>query len=138
MSTNPSSGCRPGVSGLAQINLPPDSDFQSVRCKLVLDLEYIEHAGPLLDIRMFLCTATRLLGLSGERAMRLMRLSRDVSLPQPSSSSDQREAVLSTAVPAEVVAVAAREGAGGNGTVSPNGRVRNRRTPRAEAPQKPR
>lgn len=68
----------PGITGLAQINLPPDSDFDSVRHKLVLDLEYIKHAGPLLDIRMFLCTSLRLLGLSGDLAMRIMGLRREV------------------------------------------------------------
>ena len=37
---------RPGITGLAQLNLPPDSDLDSVRCKLLLDLEYIWDAGP--------------------------------------------------------------------------------------------
>lgn len=39
----------PGVTGLAQLNLPPDTDLLSVRRKLVLDREYIERAGLLLD-----------------------------------------------------------------------------------------
>lgn len=69
----------PGITGLAQINLPPDADLGSVRRKLVLDLEYIAHAGILLDLRMFLCTFIRLLGLSGERAMRIMGLHRQVN-----------------------------------------------------------
>jgi lipopolysaccharide/colanic/teichoic acid biosynthesis glycosyltransferase len=71
---------RPGITGLAQINLPPDTDLESVRRKLYLDLEYLRTATPILDIRMFVCTFVRLLGLSGEHAMRLLGLHRDVPL----------------------------------------------------------
>jgi len=69
----------PGVTGLAQINLPPDSDLDSVRRKVVLDLEYVKHAGLLLDMRMFFCTFIRLLGLPGVVAMNVMGLHREVS-----------------------------------------------------------
>ena len=55
---------RPGVTGLAQVNLPPDTDLRSVRRNLVLDCEYIGSAGPGLDFRLFLCTAARLLRVS--------------------------------------------------------------------------
>ena len=34
---------RPGMTGLAQLNLPPDSDLNSVRRKLALDCEYIRR-----------------------------------------------------------------------------------------------
>ncbi|MBN2474404.1 MAG: sugar transferase [Pirellulales bacterium] len=68
----------PGITGLAQINLEPDTDLDSVRCKLVLDLDYIRNAGLLLDARMFVCTFIRLLGFSGDCAMRIMRLHREV------------------------------------------------------------
>jgi lipopolysaccharide/colanic/teichoic acid biosynthesis glycosyltransferase len=57
---------RPGVTGLAQINLPPDMDLDSVRRKQVLDLEYIRTVGPWLDARMLLCTSLRLFGCSGQ------------------------------------------------------------------------
>lgn len=67
----------PGITGLAQINLPPDSDLESVRNKLNLDLEYIEQATVWLDTRMFLATFLRLLGLPGERVMRIAKLKRD-------------------------------------------------------------
>ncbi len=36
--------CLPGVTGLAQVNLPPDSGIDSVRRKLRLDVEYIKTA----------------------------------------------------------------------------------------------
>lgn len=67
-------GVAPGVTGLAQINLPPDTDIESVRRKLVLDRYYIENASPLLDLRMFACTMLRVVGLGGERAIGAMRL----------------------------------------------------------------
>ena len=66
----------PGVTGLAQINLPPDASMDDVRRKLVLDLEYIKHAGLWLDARIFLSTLVRLVGLPGASAMRLFGLHR--------------------------------------------------------------
>ncbi|MFZ5828915.1 MAG: sugar transferase [Planctomycetota bacterium] len=78
----------PGVTGLAQINLPPDTDLASVRRKLILDLEYIRHAGPFLDVRMLLCTMARVFGLPGSVVMRLFGVRREV--PQvPSDADDQ-------------------------------------------------
>lgn len=78
----------PGITGLAQINLPPDTDLNSVRRKLVLDLEYIETAGLLLDVRMFLCTLLRIIGIRGDRAMRLMSLSRSVRIDEVDAELD--------------------------------------------------
>jgi len=66
----------PGITGLAQINLPPDVTLDDVRRKLLLDMEYIEQAGPWLDTRIFLSTFVRLLGLPGVLAMRLLGLRR--------------------------------------------------------------
>jgi lipopolysaccharide/colanic/teichoic acid biosynthesis glycosyltransferase len=54
---------RPGVTGLAQVQLPPDSDLTSVRRKLAHDLYYIRHLSPWLDVRLLLCTAAYALGL---------------------------------------------------------------------------
>jgi lipopolysaccharide/colanic/teichoic acid biosynthesis glycosyltransferase len=54
---------RPGITGLAQLNLPPDSDIHSVRAKLKLDLEYVENGGFWLDIRIILCTFLRIFKL---------------------------------------------------------------------------
>jgi lipopolysaccharide/colanic/teichoic acid biosynthesis glycosyltransferase len=61
----------PGITGLAQINLPPDTDLNSVRRKLVFDLEYVRYAGWLLDARLSLCTLGRLVGLDLRHALRL-------------------------------------------------------------------
>jgi lipopolysaccharide/colanic/teichoic acid biosynthesis glycosyltransferase len=54
---------RPGITGLAQVQLPPDTDLVSVRRKLVYDLYYIEHGGLLLDLRLILCTALTVAGV---------------------------------------------------------------------------
>jgi len=69
----------PGITGLAQVNLDPDTDLNSVRRKLTLDLEYIQHAGPLLDVRIFLCTLAHLLWIRGDRVKRLLKVHRPVS-----------------------------------------------------------
>lgn len=95
----------PGITGLAQINLPPDTDLDSVYRKLKLDLEYIEHARASQDLRMLLCTAVRLVGIPGELAMRLFGLRR--SLPpsgayRPSHNGDG--AAISLATPASILA----------------------------------
>ncbi len=50
---------RPGVTGLAQMRLPPDCDLESVRRKLAFDFYYIQHMGPWLDVRIALSTVMR-------------------------------------------------------------------------------
>jgi hypothetical protein len=65
---------RPGVTGLAQVQLPPDSDLQSVRRKLAHDLYYIRHLSPWLDVRLLVCTAGYALGLPFRIAGKLLRV----------------------------------------------------------------
>src|SRR5262249_21310411 len=43
---------RPGVTGLAQVNLPADTDLNSVRRKLACDLYYIQKLSFWLDVRI--------------------------------------------------------------------------------------
>lgn len=69
---------KPGITGLAQINLDPDVDFESVRRKLVLDTEYIKHATVFLDARVLLGTLLYLVGCKAELAKRITRLKREV------------------------------------------------------------
>jgi lipopolysaccharide/colanic/teichoic acid biosynthesis glycosyltransferase len=47
---------RPGVTGLAQIQLPADSDVTSVKHKLYYDLYYLAHQSVWLDLRV--CVGT--------------------------------------------------------------------------------
>jgi lipopolysaccharide/colanic/teichoic acid biosynthesis glycosyltransferase len=53
---------RPGVTGLAQVCLPADTDLNSVRRKLTYDLYYVENRGPWLDLRIVLATALKVFG----------------------------------------------------------------------------
>lgn len=54
---------RPGVTGLAQVQLPPDTDLESVRRKLVRDVHYVERLDFWLDLRILLVTGLGLVGL---------------------------------------------------------------------------
>jgi lipopolysaccharide/colanic/teichoic acid biosynthesis glycosyltransferase len=54
---------RPGMTGLAQIQLPADTDLESVRRKLAYDLYYVRHLSLWLDLRVLLGTLLYLLGL---------------------------------------------------------------------------
>ena len=54
---------RPGVTGLAQVQLPPDSDVDSVRRKLAYDLFYVQRISPWLDLRLMFCTFFYALGV---------------------------------------------------------------------------
>jgi lipopolysaccharide/colanic/teichoic acid biosynthesis glycosyltransferase len=54
---------RPGITGLAQLRLPPDVDLDSVRRKVIYDLYYIQHLSLWLDIRLLGATALKCLGV---------------------------------------------------------------------------
>jgi lipopolysaccharide/colanic/teichoic acid biosynthesis glycosyltransferase len=81
---------RPGITGLAQLNLPPDSDMDSVRRKVILDIEYIQTAGLGMDLILIFCTALRFLRLP---LLRIVGLSRDVKLPAQTTDNQQASAV---------------------------------------------
>lgn len=68
---------RPGITGLAQVQLPPDVDLPSVRRKLVCDLYYIEHLTAWLDLRLLICTGLLMVGVPLRISRRLLRI------PQP-------------------------------------------------------
>jgi lipopolysaccharide/colanic/teichoic acid biosynthesis glycosyltransferase len=65
---------RPGVSGLAQVQLKADTDLQSVRRKLSYDLYYVRHASLWLDLRLVLCTASAVFGMPSPWLRRLLRI----------------------------------------------------------------
>src|SRR5262249_34849899 len=64
---------RPGLTGLAQVQLPPDTDLFSVRRKLQYDLYYVERHSLLLDLQILLSTGPKVLGLPFSLAQRLFR-----------------------------------------------------------------
>jgi lipopolysaccharide/colanic/teichoic acid biosynthesis glycosyltransferase len=61
----------PGITGLAQVQLAPDTDVESVRRKLVYDLHHIEQMSFWLDARIALATVLHMLGISFRRMRRL-------------------------------------------------------------------
>lgn len=62
---------KPGITGVAQILLPPDSDLEGVRLKLAADLKYIKTAGVWMDVRVVTCTFLRMFGISGQKVSKV-------------------------------------------------------------------
>jgi lipopolysaccharide/colanic/teichoic acid biosynthesis glycosyltransferase len=54
---------RPGLTGLAQVQLPPDTDIAGVRRKVAHDLYYLRHFSCWMDCRILLCTVFHIFGL---------------------------------------------------------------------------
>jgi lipopolysaccharide/colanic/teichoic acid biosynthesis glycosyltransferase len=65
---------RPGVTGLAQVNLPADTDLDSVRRKLAYDMYYIQNISFWLDLRILLCTALYSVGVPFRFSRKFFRL----------------------------------------------------------------
>jgi lipopolysaccharide/colanic/teichoic acid biosynthesis glycosyltransferase len=65
---------RPGLTGLAQVQQPPDVDLFSVRRKLIYDLYYVDHFNPWLDFRVILGTVLKCLGVPFAWIGRLLQL----------------------------------------------------------------
>lgn len=76
----------PGVTGLAQVNLPPDTVLDDVRRKIVLDREYAATAGLWLDLRILLCTFARVCGVPNRVPRKWLGLERKVVLEGESES----------------------------------------------------
>lgn len=77
---------RPGITGLAQVTLPPDSDLESVRRKLAVDLEYARYATVWLDTRILLATSLRLVGIRSGLFVDLLRLKTNHESGRPHQS----------------------------------------------------
>jgi lipopolysaccharide/colanic/teichoic acid biosynthesis glycosyltransferase len=126
----------PGITGLAQINLPPDTDLASVQRKLILDCEYIRTASLWLDLRILLCTALRFAWIKGPRVTRLLGLERTALLPPIADSAHSAPPAVSLATLAQRGRMTPKpepeELAGGNGTARGDDPVRSRagRSPR--------
>jgi lipopolysaccharide/colanic/teichoic acid biosynthesis glycosyltransferase len=65
---------RPGLTGLAQVQLPPDTDLVSVRRKLACDLYYIQRVSLWLDLRILLSTASHVVGIPFSVPRALLRV----------------------------------------------------------------
>jgi lipopolysaccharide/colanic/teichoic acid biosynthesis glycosyltransferase len=78
---------RPGITGLAQVQLPADTDLASVQRKLVYDLYYIRHMGPWLDLRLVVCTGARMLGVPFHVLTPLFRMPGAAAVEQHSQAA---------------------------------------------------
>ena len=57
---------KPGITGLAQLRLPPDTDLDGVRHKLAYDLCYLRETSLWLDLRIIFGTALKVLCIPTE------------------------------------------------------------------------
>ena len=55
---------RPGITGYAQIHLPPDTTVRSVRNKVAYDRLYIRRMGAAMDGYVYACTVLKIVGLT--------------------------------------------------------------------------
>jgi len=53
---------KPGLTGLAQLRVPPDVNISNVPHKLAQDLFYLRHQSLLLDLRILISTAFHFIG----------------------------------------------------------------------------
>ena len=84
----------PGITGLSQINLPPDSTWGDVRRKQALDLTYINEVNWHLEFRILAATAMRMFGVKGGKAMRVMALSQNRLLDEMGLAEEPDEEPL--------------------------------------------
>jgi lipopolysaccharide/colanic/teichoic acid biosynthesis glycosyltransferase len=86
----------PGVTGLAQIALPPDEDLSGVRRKLAADLAYVRHAQPTLDLKIIACTLLQVCGVKARTTLRWCRIDADLyelaTAGDPGKAATQRRA----------------------------------------------
>jgi lipopolysaccharide/colanic/teichoic acid biosynthesis glycosyltransferase len=123
----------PGITGLAQINLPPDETVDCVRKKLYLDLQYIQTGNWLLDVQMFFWTLLRLVMVPAGIATGLMGLERSVPEVAATGGLETEDAELERdmlpdrqPVPVELPTAAIEE------TSIPPARFRRHATPHTE------
>ncbi len=74
---------KPGVTGLAQVYLPPDEDIDGVIRKQRLDLYYIRQIGLGLDLRLLVATALQAVGVPHVAVRSLLRLPRLATIGVP-------------------------------------------------------
>jgi lipopolysaccharide/colanic/teichoic acid biosynthesis glycosyltransferase len=54
---------KPGITGFAQIHLPPDTCIRSVKNKVVYDIFYIRHSTLGMELYIIFATGLKLLGM---------------------------------------------------------------------------
>jgi lipopolysaccharide/colanic/teichoic acid biosynthesis glycosyltransferase len=91
---------RPGLTGLAQVQLPPDTDLAGVRRKLARDVYYIQHLSLGLDLRILMGTATGVLGIPFGVARVLFRVPSGEIIDDEYQNLAAAESALAGATPA--------------------------------------
>jgi lipopolysaccharide/colanic/teichoic acid biosynthesis glycosyltransferase len=85
---------RPGVTGLAQVQVPADSDLESVRVKVAHDLFYIQNASLWMDLRILAATLFKVFGVSFSSLRQRFRM------PAPGVIEDTYQELQSDIAPA--------------------------------------
>ncbi len=67
---------KPGITGLAQVYLPPDETLDCVRKKVCFDRAYIDTASATVDLQIWFCTILRMLGIRKGHGPKWMGLDR--------------------------------------------------------------
>ena len=85
----------PGLTGLAQVQLPPDTTLESVRRKLQYDLHYASRVSLVLDLKILVSTVFHLAAISFDQTRRLALLptwesvsTTDLSIPETTDRSE--------------------------------------------------
>lgn len=114
---------RPGITGLAQVHQGPDVDMDSVRRKLVYDLEYVRRGNPGLDWRIMVCTLLRATEFTRTTGIKLL------AIPAPSTDPPRPQAM-----PAPPNSVPMQGPHGQNGKSHTNGHVSGQANGHANSP----
>lgn len=97
---------KPGMTGLAQLRLPADTDIAQIQHKLAHDLFYLQHLGPLLDVRILVSTVLHVLATGFGTLSRLLlveappingRLKQTETTPEPMVTQETLYAELASA-----------------------------------------
>jgi lipopolysaccharide/colanic/teichoic acid biosynthesis glycosyltransferase len=86
---------RPGITGLAQVQLPADEDLAGVRRKVSCDLTYLRCIGPWLDLRILVATALKVAGVPFHLTREILALPGGEHEPQADQGAQVSEGALS-------------------------------------------
>ena len=90
---------RPGITGLAQIHLPPDVNLDGVRKKLVCDLHYIRGLSAWTDFRILICTVLLFVGIPLRKSRRALGMANPLETRQSERMAENRTSVSSLLEP---------------------------------------
>jgi lipopolysaccharide/colanic/teichoic acid biosynthesis glycosyltransferase len=89
---------RPGVTGLAQVLQPPDTELGMVRSKLFFDLHYLDHWSFWLDLRILLATMLHVLNVPAGTIAQVFRFPQGPSSLKEGGASSTEASPMTTTV----------------------------------------